>query len=279
MANNIVQFDDASSSPFDSIRRVDAEGKEFWSARELMGLLGFERWQQFKGSIDVARDNVESSGSKALDHFLFLEIRSQGRPALDFHMSRLACYHTVLACDSRGKPFVKAAKHYFAVKTREAEVVIPAQNEALQLATIENENLKLQNENLKLQIQVATAQQGLESFRHVITSTCPEPTALKILGCKEIHTVEYRDRVIVGSEVVNDGGTVNKTELCYRYGILTRNGKPDYKRLNDALANMPSNAFKLTARIQENQELLREFLPQLDAIVDSGERNLWTGEN
>jgi hypothetical protein len=275
MANNIVQFSDASSSPFDSIRRVDAEGKEFWSARELMGLLGYVEWRKFSDSIDRASFALKTAGHKVPDHIVpaakMIETgKGAKREVLDFQLTRLGCYMVAMNGDPR-KPEIAAAQTYFAVKTREAEVVIPAQNEALQLAALEIERLKLQ-------VQLATVQQGLESFRHVITSTCPEPTVLKILGCKEIHTVEYRDRLIVGSEVVNDGGTVNKTELCHRYGILTRNGKPDYKRLNDALANMPSNAFKLTARIQENQELLREFLPQLDAMVDSGERNLWTGE-
>jgi hypothetical protein len=86
--------------------------------------------------------------------------------------------------------------------TRQAveEPVILSQNEVLKLATIENENLKLQNENLKLQLQFTAAQQELESFRHAIVTTCPEPTVLKVLGCKEIHTVVYRDRVIVENE-------------------------------------------------------------------------------
>ena len=43
--------------------------------------------------------------------------------------------------------------------------------------------------------------------------------------------IEYRARIISGNEIINAGDTINKTELCRRYGILTRNGKPDYKEM------------------------------------------------
>jgi hypothetical protein len=284
MADNIVRFDGAadSGSPFDSIWQVDGDGKEFWSARDLMGLLGYVKWSRFKDSLDRASFALKTAGHKDSDHIAaagkMVEIGSGSkRELLDYNLTRLGCYMVAMNGDPR-KPEIAAAQTYFAIKTREAEVIIPAQNEALQLASIENENLKLQNENLRLQLQVTTAQQGLESFRHAIVATCPEPTVQKILGCKEVHTIEYRDRILKEDDVLNDGGTANKSELCYRYGILTRNGKPDYKRLNDALARLPNEAFKLSVRIQENQELLREFLPQLDALLDGTDRNLWIGE-
>jgi hypothetical protein len=284
MANDIVRFDGAadSGSPFDSIRQVDGDGKEFWSARDLMGLLGYVKWQRFSDSLERTCIALKAAGHKVSDHVTasgkVIEAgKGSKREVLDYNLSRFGCYMVAMNGDPR-KPEIAAAQTYFAIKTREAEVIIPAQNEALALASIENENLKLQNENLKLQLQVTTAQQGLESFRHAIVATCPEPTVQKILGCKEIHTIEYRDRIIKEDDVINDGGTANKSELCYRYGILTRNGKPDYKRLNEALAKLPNDAFKVSVRIQENQELLREFLPQLDALIDGTDRNLWIGE-
>jgi hypothetical protein len=284
MANNIVRFDGAadSGSPFDSIRQVDGDGKEFWSARDLMGLTGYPRWNEFVKAIDRAEVSCKTLEGSSTAHFrvkadMVGRVQGGGRRQIDYHLSRFGCYLVAMNGDPR-KPEIAAAQTYFAIKTREAEVVIPAQNEALALASIENENLKLQNENLRLQLQVTTAQQGLESFRHAIVATCPEPTVQKILGCKEIQTIEYRDRIIKEDEVINDGGTATKSQLCYRYGILTRNGKPDYKRLNDALVRLPNEAFKVSVRIQENQELLREFLPQLDALIDGTDRNLWIGE-
>jgi hypothetical protein len=58
------------------------------------------------------------------------------------------------------------------------------------------------------------------------------------LGVTEVKAIEYRDRIISDNKLINDSDTINKTELCKRYGILTRNGKPDYKKLNDTLTNI-----------------------------------------
>ncbi|NEO87914.1 MAG: hypothetical protein F6J87_27200 [Spirulina sp. SIO3F2] len=110
-----------SSSPFDQIQQIDEHGNEFWSARDLMPLLGYKQWRRFKDVIEVARENLETATTSTLEHFLPLEAKSQGRPSLDYKLSRLAAYHIALCCDSRGNEQVKLAKHYFAVKTREAE--------------------------------------------------------------------------------------------------------------------------------------------------------------
>lgn len=32
-------------SPFDSVRKVDEQGNEYWSARELMPLLNYAEWR------------------------------------------------------------------------------------------------------------------------------------------------------------------------------------------------------------------------------------------
>jgi hypothetical protein len=109
-------------SPFDSIRRYRLDGTEYWCARDLMIVLDYTKWQKFKDVIDTAKENIETIDGKASDHFLPVEVKSSGRTAVDFELSRMACYHIALACDSRGKDSVKVAKHYFAVKTRQAEI-------------------------------------------------------------------------------------------------------------------------------------------------------------
>jgi hypothetical protein len=50
------------------------------------------------------------------------------------------------------KPEVAAAQSYFAIKTREAETVVPALDAELEKLRLQNENLRLVNENLKLQL-------------------------------------------------------------------------------------------------------------------------------
>jgi hypothetical protein len=119
MLANVSQND---KSPFDAIRKFDNKGAEYWSARDLMAVLGYVKWQNFKSVVDNAIENIETVTQSTVEHFLPLEVKSQGRPCLDYKLSRLACYHIALCCDSRGNDAVKLAKHYFAVKTRQAEL-------------------------------------------------------------------------------------------------------------------------------------------------------------
>ncbi|MBT9159504.1 MAG: hypothetical protein DDT26_00763 [Dehalococcoidia bacterium] len=58
------------NSPFDAIRRFDDNGNEFWSARELMPLLGYTKWQKFNSVIEIAKENLEIVVKSTLDHFL-----------------------------------------------------------------------------------------------------------------------------------------------------------------------------------------------------------------
>jgi hypothetical protein len=144
-----------NQSPFDAIRHFDENGNEFWMARELMPILGYKQWRRFSDVVSIAQENLETVTSSTIEHFLPVETKNvdsdgnrlKGRTGLDYKLSRLACYHVALSCDSRGNEQVKMAKHYFAVKTREAETVIPAMTEALR-------HLELQNEILEKQLRM-----------------------------------------------------------------------------------------------------------------------------
>ena len=164
----LVQFNNSDNiSPFDSIRHYDSQGNEFWYARELMKIMGYSKWERFNGVIEIAIENLETVCDNVSSHFFPDEGKTKGRPRLDYKLSRLACYHIALSCDSRGNNSVKMAKHYFAVKTREAEVVIPKQNEQLLLAQIELEKLKLENENLKLKTNYMERRNSIQELHGV----------------------------------------------------------------------------------------------------------------
>ena len=65
--NNVVVKEDISltkenTSPFDSIRHFDDNGNEYWSARELQGLLGYERWERFDDTIERAKVAIKNTG-------------------------------------------------------------------------------------------------------------------------------------------------------------------------------------------------------------------------
>lgn len=217
MADNIVPFNKSETeSPFDGIRQIDESGNEFWSARSLMDLLGYVKWQQFSGVIGVAKENLEVAQGDVSSHFLLLGVTRANRQILDFRLSRLACYHVALACDSRGKPTVKLAKHYFAVKTREAETIVPAQSDRLRELEAENENMRLKIKVYELQTQAIAAATSLAIVAPAIAEAiiCP--------GVTIVEKVEHVDRTIVldgTGKVLSESDGIGITAIQRQFGF------------------------------------------------------------
>lgn len=114
-----------AGSPFDAIRVTTPEGREYWSARELMPLLGYEKWERFADAIGRAKIAAHNSGYVVAEQFpgAGKKVRlGSGAERLveDYHLSRYACYLIAMSGDPR-KPEVANALTYFAIKTREAE--------------------------------------------------------------------------------------------------------------------------------------------------------------
>lgn len=126
-----------SQNPFDAIRRLDSNGNEFWSARELMPLLGYTRWEKVPSVIERAKMACQNSGNPVCDHFSDSSRKTGGRDSQDFYLSRYAAYLTAMSGDSR-KPAIAQAQTYFAVKTREAET------NALDLEIREDDDIQTQ---------------------------------------------------------------------------------------------------------------------------------------
>ena len=125
MTNTIRLLDD-SQSPFDRIRRVDPDGSEWWSARDLMPLMGYTKWQAFEVPLNRAMKSAEAQGVNVEDVFTGSRKNPEGgktpggRPLVDYRLTRFACYLVAMNGDPN-KPEVAAAQAYFAVRTREAE--------------------------------------------------------------------------------------------------------------------------------------------------------------
>lgn len=52
-----------------AVQRTDADGIEFWFARDLQTHLGYARWENFQTAIQLAMESCETSSHGASNHF------------------------------------------------------------------------------------------------------------------------------------------------------------------------------------------------------------------
>ena len=102
---------------FESIKQVNVLGHEYWSARDLMPLLGYgDKWQNFEKVIAKAMIAAQEVGLPLEGVFTAVSKNPStqgGRPSQDYFLNKRACYLVAQNADPR-KPQVAAAQNYFA---------------------------------------------------------------------------------------------------------------------------------------------------------------------
>jgi DNA-damage-inducible protein D len=121
-----IMGDERRISPFEAIKHTTEDGGEYWSARELMVVLGYAKWQNFAVAITRAKEACQNSSIAVSDHFTetskMVQLGSGAtREVEDYNLSRYACYLIVQNGDPE-KPVIAAGQTYFAIRTREAEL-------------------------------------------------------------------------------------------------------------------------------------------------------------
>lgn len=116
----------AHKTKFDSIAKTK-DGVLFWSARELMPLLGYERWENFETAIKRAMESCKTANVDIFDHFrkvtkmVFIGSNTK-REISDYFLTRYACYLIAQNGDP-SKEEIAFAQGYFAVQTRKQEII------------------------------------------------------------------------------------------------------------------------------------------------------------
>jgi DNA-damage-inducible protein D len=109
------------TSDLDEARKFTAEGQEYWRARALQIILGYDKWSNFLRVIEKARVGCESLGVDHSHHFAdtgtMITIGKGGKVLRqDFFLSRYACYLIAMNGES-SKPEIAIAQAYFAIQT------------------------------------------------------------------------------------------------------------------------------------------------------------------
>lgn len=115
-------------SQFDTMAHFDQEtGIEFWSAREMMAVLGYTRWENFFKAIQRATESCKTASIPLENHFREIKkmvtLGSDSQRLInDYELTRYACYLIAQNGDP-SKPEIAFAQSYFALQTRKQELI------------------------------------------------------------------------------------------------------------------------------------------------------------
>ncbi len=195
---------------FESIKHIDENNNEFWSARELMIVLGYKDWRYFNDVIEKAKIASSNSNLSPHDHFVvdnkMVRIGSGAeRVQIDYILDRYACYLIAQNANPRLKT-VALAQTYFAIQTRKQEIT---EKEYIKLSEEEKRlyNRKIVKDKNSMLFEIAK-KSGVENFAKFNNAGylgLYEETAKQIKSRKDLTTkddiLDFMDNEELGANI------------------------------------------------------------------------------
>ncbi|MGA6984820.1 MAG: DNA damage-inducible protein D [Terriglobales bacterium] len=134
----------------EKIKNIAPNGTEYWKARELMVILAYADWTNFRKVIGSAIEACDKSGILSNNHFReftdMVEVGSGAKRNIEnWYLTRYASYLIAMNGDS-SKPEIATAQSYFAAQTlvqESQEVLTEAERRILLRNRVKDANRKL----------------------------------------------------------------------------------------------------------------------------------------
>ena len=196
-------------SEFEQIKRTDADGRIFWSARELSSAMGYSTYQKFCRILDKSMASAQAKGLYLANHFnRVVEMVKLGSGAFreveNVHLSREACLLVAENAD-RKKPQVQIALTYFS----QGEKALPT------VASADFSSILL--------YKTSQGESRIEVIFNSDTFWMPQKRMAELYGV-DVRTVNYHLKEIYES------GELTETATIRKIGIVQNEGEREVTR-------------------------------------------------